>query len=248
MANYWEVRPLNEFDAYDVGEGSSNGRHELRSAILAHVSKTGHLDEHFRPVVRGADPIVADFNGSAVTSLAAFTAYRFHMEQHPADVKVKINTFSTKWEDLDALVAADRMRVQLANNTEAKEHFRLAVEAAKAADAPLSVAVRWSIQASGAYGLKLVLQAMPASARELRRDARRTADDAAAIALATWSAPADMMTKLVSGPKPVLFARDPPQALAALAEHPANAKPGEIKTVNKIYYLRPVHVPIRKLR
>ena len=108
---------------------------------------------------------------------------------------------------------------------------------------PPAAALRWSAQANAAYGFKLALQALPATARSLRKDARLAKDTTKAIELAGWTA-VSPMAKEGSGnsPVPITFAPDPAATRTSLAAHPERLYNGKnIKIISPGYVDRNFH-------
>lgn len=87
-----------------------------------------------------------------------------------------------------------------------------------------------NIQGSEAYGLKLLLQMLPAGTKELKHHAVLLSDHAATVVLKSWKAPADMdpQQRLVS-PVPTLFASNPAATSITFAAHPENILPGKLR-------------------
>ena len=67
---------------------------------------------------------------------------------------------------------------------DAEEEFKAAWRAASRGDKKPAAALRWSLQVDIDHGFDVVLQAMPASARSMRGDARLMADSCRTIELA----------------------------------------------------------------
>ena len=141
------------------------------------------------------------------------------------------------------MVAADRLSVSTDQLQDATQQFREAWESAKKSTRLPAAALRWSAQANAAYGFKLALQALPATARSLRKDARLAKDTTKAIELAGWTA-VSPMAKEGSGnsPVPITFAPDPAATRTSLAAHPERLYNGKnIKIISLGYVDRNFH-------
>ena len=100
--------------------------------------------------------------------------------------------------------------------------------AAKTTSRPPAAALRWSAQANSAYGFKLALQALPASARTLRKDARLAKDITKAVELTHWTATSPMAKEGVGcGPVPIVFSPDSAATRENLTAHPERLYTGK---------------------
>ena len=217
--NVLETRPAVKFGTYKppaiAGDDSLQGR------MLIRVSSAGRLEDHFRLAVGGTNQIAANFNGPDISDHPALAAFKFRLEIDPANITFKANSFSTKWEDLEHLVAADRILVSTTDEADAGALFRREWEAAKRSTTPPAASLRWSIQANTTYGFKLALLALPATARMLRKDARLCKDTTRSVELSSWIA-ASTLASVGSwtGPIPNLFTPDAAATRASLTSHP----------------------------
>jgi hypothetical protein len=126
-------------------------------------------------------------------------------------------------------VAAGRVQATTPDLEDADEMFRQDWAAAKAADSVLGASLRWAMQAHPVYGFKLALQAMPATADALRKDARLNSDAASCIELASWTAATAMAIEgQWNGPLPTLFSTNMQAASSSLRSHPERFSAGKI--------------------
>jgi hypothetical protein len=148
----------------------------------------------------------------------------------PEDVDLRQNCLSSKWKDLEDMVAKGTVLTSLGESLEdAGPEFRACLEGLREDDPEAGAAVRWALQARRAGGLRLVLQGLPATALSLKRNADLSAEEGPAICLDSvrvlfQAEPAH----LAGGPSPVLFARDPEAATASLSAHPNNIREGRV--------------------
>jgi hypothetical protein len=221
------VYPEGQWATHDGLAGAEAGA-TLWGLLMARVGSDGRLDDHFQIRLAGSQTITARFAAGQVTSDADLSHYNFVMERRPRDIVMKNNSFTSKWENLEALVAGNRAMAVTEDNANADLEFREAWVRAKAADPTLGVAIRWSVQAHPAYGMRLVLQAMPSTAKDLARDARLSADQAACIVIGSWTATAAMGGEgQLKGPVPTLFSADPVAAEANIKRHPDRLSSGK---------------------
>ena len=141
------------------------------------------------------------------------------------------------------MVAADRLSVSTDQLQDATQQFREAWDSAKKSTRPPAAALRWSAQANYAYGFKLALQALPATTRSLRKDARLAKDTTKAIELAGWTAVSPMAKEgSGNGPVPITFSPDPAATRTSLAAHPERLYNGKnIKIISLGYVDRNFH-------
>ena len=224
--NVLETRPAAEFGGYRPP--AITGDDSLQGRMLIRVSGAGRLEDHFHLAVGGVNQIAATFAGSDISDHPALINYTFRLEIDPGEITFKANSFSTKWEDLEPIIAADRIHVSSEEAADAGAQFRTGWDAAKKTAAPPAAALRWSIQANTTYGFKLALLALPATARALRKDARLNKDTTKAVELASWIAASTLATEgSWTGPLPILFTPDAAATRASLSAHPERLTTGK---------------------
>ena len=217
--NVLETRPATEFGSYRppavAGDDSLQGR------MLNRVSSAGRLEDHFRVTLGGTNQIAANFSGPDISDHPALAAFQFRLEIDPTNITFKANSFSTKWEDLKPLVAADRILVSTNEEDDAGALLKRKWEAAKKSATPPAASLRLSMQANTSYGFKLALLALPATARALRKDARLCKDFTRSVELSSWIAASTLASEgSWTGPLPILFTPDAAATRASLTSHP----------------------------
>jgi hypothetical protein len=221
-----KLLPESQMAAYE-GQAEAGSGATVWGQILVKVGADGRMDDHFVAKLCGSQRLNARFEGRELLRAATLARFSFALERRPSEITFKNNSFTTKWEDLEQLVASSKITALEGEDQEADQAFREAWAAAKEANESLGAAVRWSLQAHPAYGFKLVLQGMPGTARSLRRDARLTADTASCIQLASWTVAASMGAEgQWNGPAPTIFAADLPAAGANIRAHPERFSAG----------------------
>jgi hypothetical protein len=228
--------PDSQFATYDCPEPAEPGA-TLWAALLVQVGPDGRVEDHYRLRVNGSTLLRASTTAPDFIPSEALASYVFEVEKRPVDLEFKLNSCCTKWEDLEPLVAAGRVHVTTHDLEDADDLFREDWATAKAADSTLGVALRWAVQAHPVYGFKLALQAMPATADALRKDARLNSDAACCIELASWTAATAMAAEgQWNGPMPTLFSTNLSAAASSLRAHPERFNAGKIKTKTLVYF------------
>ena len=180
----YELAPNATFATYN-GATRHGAEHEgLGGHLLIRVSDHGRLEDHFRVVLSGSEDLSATFTANTLTQNPSLDGYTFSMEVAPENIELRNNSFTSKWQDLESLVAGNKILVSHAGKQDATADFRADWDAARTSDIPVTAALRWTVQAHAVYGFKLSLQALPSTARSLRKDARLCADTTRA-----WSWP-----------------------------------------------------------
>jgi hypothetical protein len=135
-------------------------------------------------------------------------------------VDIKLNAFSTKWEDWGELLARGSLVAYEGNSTEDRsQEVREFLTKKNSEDPSFGASLRWIIQARSRTGLDLVLQGLPRPAGHLRRGL--TTDHCGAVELARIPLETNMRGEApCCGPEPILFAKDPTATSAALASDP----------------------------
>ena len=118
-------------------------------------------------------------------------------------------------------MSAVKLLVSSLDEADASPSFRQGWEAAKKTAKPPSAALHWSAQDNPAYGFKLALQALTATARMLCKDARLAKDTTRTIEVTAWTASSPMAGEgACIGPKPIIFTPDAAATRANLTAHP----------------------------
>ena len=218
-----EIRPRQQFELFP---GDRGGDGPLSGHLLVQVEDCGQVGDHFRVALTGGSRLTATFNANLLLSDPGLGHFEATVDKPPTDIKFKTNSTVSKWENLEDLVSAESVLVSTDESEDAEEEFRAAWRAASSGDTKPAAALRWSLQADVDHGFDVVLQAMPASARSMRGDARLMADSCRTIELARWPA-TSLMTADRKSPKPLLFADDPAAATSAFAKRPARLEKGK---------------------
>ena len=96
----WDVHKFTDYRSL-----WSNGHPEETSmGLLLHVNANGQAVEGFRIAVAGPT-ITTEFQGRDIFSLEILHNYTFKFEVEPHDVEIRPNSFTSKWLDLDDLLA-----------------------------------------------------------------------------------------------------------------------------------------------
>jgi hypothetical protein len=208
-----------------------------RCLLLLQADGSGHAGEGFRISLEG-DRLEADVWTSDIFAATELGGYRLRYDTKVSSIELRPNTFSSRWEDVMALVGKGLL---VASRPDAAEdcsaELRQVFSEAQEENAHLAAAIRWTVQAKDNSTLQLVLQCLPTSAKRLRADPRLSADDGPGIHLETIDLEAEMLAgEPGPGPVPILFARDPSETRDSLDSNPGNIvrgidKPGEISIV-----------------
>ena len=224
----YELLPNSSFAAYTGADRPRADHDTLGGHLLVRISDNGRLEDHFKVILSGTDNLIATFKADALTQNAGLASYQFALEVAPETIDLRNNSFTSKWQDLESMVASNRLMVMHPDQSDATAEFRANWDAAKSSGSPAVAALRWTVQAQAMYGFKLSLQGLPATARALRKDARLCADTTRGVELASWIATSPMNTAgHWFGPKPVLFARDVAAAQSCFQSHPSRIRTGK---------------------
>jgi hypothetical protein len=145
----------------------------------------------------------------------------FHLVLHHDvdDIDLRSNSLTSKWDDLEDQVGRGLVRVTRPGSAEDQgQVFRKALDEWRKTNPDEGAATRWIIQRRGPQQLKLSLQALPASAKKLRKDDRLSSLAGGAIHL--FTVPLNMEVEEhgdYKGPDAVLFAQDE-DAVASILE------------------------------
>ena len=104
-----DALPGGDFETYRIPPNPDDGA--LQGRLLIQVAASGRLEDHFRVVFGGGQHPSVTFSGQKISNHPIFGPYNFRLDVVPENVDIKKNLFVSKWEDLDAMVAADRLSV-----------------------------------------------------------------------------------------------------------------------------------------
>jgi len=236
----YELMADAAYSTFNGADRAGTDPDELSGHLLVKINNNCRLEDQFKVVIKGPDNLSAVFEASALTQKAGLEKYTFALEAAPETIEFRGNAFSTKWQDLESLVAGGKIHASYPGLIDADDEFRADWDAEKEDDVPPAAAVRWTIQAHEPHGFKLSLQGLPASARTMRKDARLCADTTRGVELASWSVASPMGSGgLWNGPVPVLFAKDVALAQSCISSHPDRIKTGNClqKIKNKNFFV-----------
>jgi len=222
----WEIRKNSE---YRIHASTPRDSAHTQAHFLLQVNAEGHAAEGFRFALDGAS-LDADFWAKDVLDIPQLKRFRFKYEVRPEDIDLRTNAFTSKWEDLDDLLAHETVSAfEADSNEEENATVRKILESAKSTDKDLGASLRWSLQSNDKKGLKLVLQSLPRPANRLKKDPRLAADSCSTIHLQTFPVNTLMCADFPClGPQPVLFARDPEAVQSILKKSPEAVHTGRI--------------------
>jgi len=201
----------------------------VETLLLVQVDAQGRARENFRFPLAGGH-LEADIWAKDIFVTEKLEAFRFRYEVQAGRVDIKLNAFSTKWEDWGELLARGSLVAYEGNSTEDRsQEVREFLTKKNSEDPSFGASLRWIIQARSRTGLDLVLQGLPRPAGHLRRDARLTTDHCGAVELARIPLETNMRGEApCCGPEPILFAKDPTATSAALASDPQILHTGKV--------------------
>ena len=238
--NLINTLPSGGFETFRILRDPEDG--SLQGRLLLSVDASGCLEDHFRIVFGGGQNPSVNFSGAKISDHPALTSFRFKLEVNPENIDLKKNAFTSKWEDLETMVASDKLLVSSSEETDAGPRFREMWDAAKKSANPPAAAIRWSAQANELskdqvlvltswaawIRVKLCLQALPGTARALRKDARLAKDTTRAVELAAWTATSPMAREGGEvGPLPIIFSPDAAATKANISMHPERLTSGK---------------------
>jgi len=220
----WKTRRYTEYRIFRSGEETD---HTPLVNFLLQTNATGHADEGFRFSVEGPT-LEADIWAKDILEVTSLRHIRFRLDTRAADLEFRANSFSSKWEDVEDLLAhVQLIAFQEDSQTDKSPDVRKALETGRNIDGDLGASLRWSLQTNGPEELKIVLQCLPRPASKLRRDSRLAADECPAIHLASWKVKTTFENSgPCLGPRPIIFARAPEEVDAVLQDHPTNLQTG----------------------
>jgi hypothetical protein len=229
----WEVVDYRDYRVYHSGRIPGP---KPRCQLLLQADGSGHAGEGFRISLEG-DRLEADVWTSDIFAATELGGFRLRYDTRVGSIELRPNTFSSRWEDVIALVGKGLLEASRPDAAEdCSAEFRQAFAEAHEENAHLLAAIRWTVQAKDNSTLRLVLQCLPSSAERLQADPQLSADDGPGIHLESIDLEVEMLAgEPGPGPVPILFARDPSETRDSLGSNPGNIVRG-IVLARKINY------------
>jgi hypothetical protein len=217
-ATFGGIRARTLFKAYASEEEPGNS---IKVSLLVQVDDEGRAESHYRFALEG-NKQEFDFWSEDIFTSDKLTGFRMKIHVQPEEITIRQNSTTSKWENLEDLVAKGDIIVTNSDSQEDQgARFQEAYEIALEENHNLGAAVRWAILGKKGGGLRLALEGLPATAQALNRKPELSSDVTAAIILdaarLTYNAEPD---SLGGGPIPILFARDPTSTHEALRASP----------------------------
>jgi hypothetical protein len=155
--------------------------------------------------------------------------FRFVLQIEAANIEIRPNTTSSKWEDVEDMLARGLLVAHHgAETADRSAEARRVLHDKRASHPEVGASLRWSVQAPNASSMSLVLQGLPRPASFLRRDARLTSDICGAVEIARFHLAIPFEAEgPYTGPVPILFSRGPDLSRQELDDHPENIFPGK---------------------
>jgi hypothetical protein len=225
-AAFGGIRARTLFKAYASEEEPGNS---IKVSLLVQVDDEGRAESHYRFALEG-DKQKFDFWSEDIFTTDKLTGFEMKIHIRPEEITIRQNSTTSKWENLEDLVAKGDIIVTNSDDQEDQgARFREAYEMALQEDHDLGAAVRWAIVGKKGGGLRLALEGLPTTAQALSRKPELSSDTTAAIILdaarLNYNAEPD---SLGGGPIPILFARDPSSVHEALRTRPENLNEGKL--------------------
>lgn len=155
----------------------------VQAFLLLQVNNAGEADDGFRAAL-GGNELNCEVWCRDLVEVSRLRPYRLMLEVRPAEVEFKLNSLTTRWEDLDSFVATGRAAVfKGAAKEDESAEFRRDLATSQEEDADLGMAVRWILQADGDHAVRVTLQGLPGRAKQLNRHPRLAGDSCPAVVL-----------------------------------------------------------------
>ena len=131
---------------------------------LMHVAANGRVEHHNRVAFGGNTCLKAHFAANLVSQHISLKDFSFTMEEDQVDISLRQNCLSSKWVDLEDMVASSRVCVSLPRRADSEGEFRATWNVLKKGEKPPAAALHWAASGLPAYGYRLTLQLLPATA------------------------------------------------------------------------------------
>jgi hypothetical protein len=158
-----QVKPNSLYRVFRLSEEAGDG---VRACFLLQITNQGEAEAGFRFTLEGNETLEMDFMAKDLVDYRETKDYLLKCELQPEDVDLEANTLSSRWEDLEDLVARSKMIPSTGGSMAPKgAEFRRHLADWKASEPEAGAAVRWALRCGDEDGLYLILQGLPASAK-----------------------------------------------------------------------------------
>jgi hypothetical protein len=158
-----QVKPNSLYRVYRLSEEAGD---EVRACFLLQITNQGEAEAGFRFTLEGSEPLEMAFMAKDLVDYRETRDYMLKCELQPEDVDLEANTLSSRWEDLEELVARGKLIPSAGGSLAPKgAEFRRHLADWKASEPEAGAAVRWALRCGDEDGLYLILQGLPASAK-----------------------------------------------------------------------------------
>jgi len=96
MSAPWEIYDSQLFDFYEM-----NSERELEGRALLQLNARGSIRGNFKFLLDGTETIKTELAVSSIMDSEFADNYRIVIESWPRDVKLKLNSLSSEWLDLE---------------------------------------------------------------------------------------------------------------------------------------------------
>lgn len=149
-----------EADDFELAEARDPGN--LGAELLAQVRPNGRIQDHYRVVLGGRQPLTMTTNFSNIFREAKYGDYKLRMQFWPRDLAIRRNATTTAWKGVYEMLAERNAIVTDKDDTTVP-----AEEVLRAMDAEKTLAeaasVRWGVVIGDDKRLRLDLVTLPAS-------------------------------------------------------------------------------------
>ena len=135
---------MRRHDEYRIYQSGDEVPDDLTAQFLMQVSPDGKTIQGFRFTLEGP-PLQDDIWAQDLFDDATMTPIRFRYKVRADAVAFKANCFTSKWEDVEDLLAHGHLIAYKQNTQEDKtEEVRKFIDAARAVDKGFGAGIRWS--------------------------------------------------------------------------------------------------------
>jgi hypothetical protein len=158
-----QVKPNSLYRVYHLSEEAED---EVRACFLLQITNQGEAEAGFRFTLEGSEPLEMTFMAKDLVDCRETRDYMLRCNFQPEDVDLEANTLSSRWEDLEDLVARSKLIPSPGDSLTSKgAEFRRHLADWKASEPEAGAAVRWALRCGDEEGLYLILQGLPATAK-----------------------------------------------------------------------------------
>ncbi len=156
----WEI---NIFDGDDFEAAEARDPGHLGMELLAQVRPNGRIQDHFRIVLGGRQPLNVKTSFGLLYGSSKYKSYMLQMQSWPRDVTIRRNSATSNWKDVHDLLSERNAAVTDPDGATIPTDEIMKVMTEEIIPAGGAASVRWAVVIGDDKTMRLDLTTLPAT-------------------------------------------------------------------------------------